>query len=58
MCRFSDLNLPPKNWTFPCSVANLGDIKVRYFLKFMPAPGNTGLPCADTFASSYPQSLL
>lgn len=26
--RFSDLNLPPKNWTFPCSVANLGDIKV------------------------------
>lgn len=27
--RFSDLNLPPKNWTFPCTVATLGDIKVR-----------------------------
>ncbi len=26
--RFSDLNLPPKNWTFPCSVDRLGDIKV------------------------------
>ena len=26
--RFSDLNLPPKNWTFPCEVANLGEIKV------------------------------
>ena len=26
--RFSDLNLPPKNWTFPCEVANLGAIKV------------------------------
>ena len=28
-CRFSDLNLPPKNWTFPCTVATLGEIKVR-----------------------------
>lgn len=27
-CRFSDLNLPPKNWTFPCTVATLGEIKV------------------------------
>ena len=29
-CRFSDLNLPPKNWTFPCTVANLGAIKVPH----------------------------
>ena len=28
-CRFSDLNLPPKNWTFPCTVATLGEIKVQ-----------------------------
>ncbi len=27
--RFSDLNLPPKNWTFPCTVDHLGDIKAR-----------------------------
>lgn len=27
--RFSDLNLPPKNWTFPCTVDRLGDIKAR-----------------------------
>lgn len=39
--RFSDLNLPPKNWTFPCSVDRLGDIKVP---AFPPAP-NPRLPC-------------
>ena len=31
-CRFSDLNLPPKNWTFPCTVATLGEIKVWSWL--------------------------
>ena len=28
LLRFSDLNLPPKNWEFPCSLQNYNDIKV------------------------------
>ena len=43
-CRFSDLNLPPKNWTFPCAVANLGAIKVPHI-------------CTDTASSSALYSL-
>ena len=35
-CRFSDLNLPPKNWTFPCTVATLGEIKVSLLAPILP----------------------
>ena len=41
-CRFSDLNLPPKNWTFPCTVATLGEIKVQPRLVTCLIPSQTG----------------